>query len=816
MNLCKYFFLGLLSLLPVIAKGQSSLPCLQQSEYLSDWKFLGPFNYKNEIANQHFGAITAISVNPNDSMEIFVGAYSAGLFHTVNRGKSWECLTDNFKYPIIGVNDIWIDYQKKPYTILLTTGSKTVCDGAEFGILKSTDGGKTWSNHYLENKEVFVAAITKKIKKDEENKIFYVMGNKNIIRSFDEGETWDEIFSENQVPEIIAKKDYEILSMELSNDGSELYFTTKTSYEIDKETHQVILECDLIKIKNCNRKGGHSLYEKLTNKLNNYYLPAEGHASFALKISKPNKEVNQLVIDRTYIDNMAHSLYRFDISTQECTSYFSPNNNYFPEDIYWKAGLKISPTNPKNMYLAGNVLNKSTDSGKTFKALYEYGYGDNNVPHTDIRCYEITQYSEDTERDHIYLGTDGGLSFSSNGGKSFVNLNGESLPITQFYGLGVSPFTGTISAGSQDNSILSYLPKEKKWIYAVRGDGYDVEYSKLIPKMAYGQYNSRLMTMTQNDVAPFERGMNMEPKERASNKKTIATDKNGNVYFAEDQFNILRKNESKWERTAFDEMHETLAFAVRTSNSDIIYLSKFWHSLFKSTDGGKTFTNISDKVKIDGQIKSNTRIHAICISPTDADKVWISLGYLGNYTDACNPSPRVLYSSDGGENWIDYSEGLPVYNVSDLVFLEGTSEALFAATMEGIFFRENKNERWKLFSTNLPKCIIPEMQISYCRGKLIAATYGRGLWETDLPQVKYTEALQINKKTIWEVGEKEALYFTQDIILGKKATLTINSAVHMAKGKTIWVKNKNQIILGKNGKLLNDCGESWNGIQVKK
>jgi hypothetical protein len=110
------------------------------------------------------------------------------------------------------------------------------------------------------------------------------------------------------------------------------------------------------------------------------------------------------------------------------------------------------------------------------------------------------------ESDYIYLGTDGGLSFSNNGGKSFVNLNGESLPITQFYGMGVSPFTGSISAGSQDNSIMSYLPKEKKWIVAIRGDGYDVEYDKLRPNIAYGQYNSRAMMMTKNDVAPFQYG----------------------------------------------------------------------------------------------------------------------------------------------------------------------------------------------------------------------------------------------------------------------------------------------------------------------
>lgn len=803
-------------LLVLTGQAQNHLPCLQQSEYRSDWKYVGPFNEYDKTENQHFGAISAISVNPKDPMEIFVGANSAGLFHTSNRGLSWECLTDEHLYPVIGVNDIWIDYSKKPYTILISTGTKTVCDIVQFAILLSKDGGRTWTNHFKEDSTLFVSCSINKIRKDSTRNIFYAFGNHNIIRSRDQGESWEEIFSLTQVPSVISRKDFEITSLEINNAGDALYFTTHASYDVNPSGDSVLLQCDLIKIENCNSKKENIQYKKSTSILTETYSPKTNKKTFALKITRKNQTDDILYIDRTYLENYEHSIYVFDMQQQKCLSYWSPNNNYLPEDIFWRAGLQVNPNNPKYMYLAGNVLYKSTDSGKTFVALYPYSFGENNTPHADIRCYSITKYSPDGESDYIYLGTDGGLSFSNNGGKSFVNLNGESLPITQFYGMGVSPFTGSISAGSQDNSIMSYLPKEKKWIVAIRGDGYDVEYDKLRPNIAYGQYNSRAMMMTKNDVAPFNMGLFIEPKERASNKKTLACDKKGTLYFAEEQFNILTKNEKTWVRTSFEESHETLAFAVCESDNNIIYLSKFWHSLFKSIDGGKTFSNISDKLTINGGLRSNTRIHAICVSPTNADKVWISLGYLGNYKDPCKQTERVLFSEDGGEHWTDYSEGLPVYNISDLVYLDGSQDALFAASIEGVFFRENGRTPWKLFSKNLPKCVIPEMQISYCRGKLIAGTYGRGIWETDLPSISYTEPLKITKNTIWEVEADEALYFTTDVWLHKKATLYINSPVHMAKNKTLWVKNLNQIKLGKNGKLLNDCGENWNGIQIKK
>lgn len=111
--------------------------------------------------------------------------------------------------------------------------------------------------------------------------------------------------------------------------------------------------------------------------------------------------------------------------------------------------------------------------------------------------------------------------------------------------------------------------------------------------------------------------------------------------------------------TSFDQPHETLAFAVSESDNNIIYLSKFWHSLFKSTDGGKTFNNISEKVRINGGLRSNTRIHAICVSHQCRQGL-DQFGLYEQLQNPCNQTERVLYSEDGGEHWTDYSQGLPI------------------------------------------------------------------------------------------------------------------------------------------------------------
>lgn len=240
--------LGFAILLKKSAQAQNHLPCLQQSEYRSDWKYVGPFNEYDKTENQHFGAISAISVNPMDPMEIFVGANSAGLFHTSNRGLSWECLTDQHLYPVIGVNDIWIDYTKKPYTILISTGTKTVCDIAQFAMLLSKDGGRTWTNHYKEDSTLFVSTSINKIRKDSARNIFYAFGDHTILDTRDEGETWEEIFSLSQVPSVISRKDFEITSLEINNKGDALYFTTHASYDVNPSGDSVLLQCDFIAI----------------------------------------------------------------------------------------------------------------------------------------------------------------------------------------------------------------------------------------------------------------------------------------------------------------------------------------------------------------------------------------------------------------------------------------------------------------------------------------------------------------------------------------------------------------------------------------
>jgi photosystem II stability/assembly factor-like uncharacterized protein len=806
--------LYLLPFLPLQFLAQTHLPYAQESEYKSDWKFLGPINPNDKLADQHAGVITAININPSDTNEIYIGTMTSGLFHTKNRGLNWICLTDNYLYPIMGVKDIHVDFTKTPHTVMLATGSSnTWYDAANFGVIHSTDGGQNWSKSNVFDETTVMSYEIKQIIKDSASNLYYAFGKKEIMRSNDQGKNWEIIYSPSLFPNLFYNKEFEIISILLSNVGQTIYFSTRANPLFTDLKDSILLESDFVQLNNCAKDKSEITFIKRTNELKQYYHNQLKNPSYAIKLSKGIR--NTIWINRTFVETREHALYHYNIETNQITSVVSPNNKNLPEDIYWMKGLTLNQSNEAVQYLCGNVLYKSTDTGMHFKMMYGYSYGSDNIPHADIRSVFIAKHSEDGEQDEIYLGTDGGLSYSDNGGKSFRNLNGPSLPITQFYGLGSSPFSGMISAGSQDNSIMSYNPKTKEWIHDVRGDGYDVEYSKRIPGEAFGQYNSRAMMRTINDQAPFSQSAFISPKESASNKKTIAVHPNGTTYFAEYNLNILKHGSKKWESNPIGLPHQALAMACSESDSNVLYISSYWNALFKSTDGGKTFTDISKQITINGALY-DTRIHAICVSPTDPDKVWISLGYFGDYYDLCKKSVRVVYSPDGGKNWIDISNGLPSYYVTDIVYYDGSQDALFASTYEGIYIKSSLTEDWKLFSTNFPKCIVSELNINYCRGKIIAATYGRGLWECDLPEIKLSPKILKGKISLETESTVEALFYTTDISLHKKASLYINCTLHMPKGKSIYLRNKNQLTYGPNGRIVNDCGETWGGLKYKK
>jgi PKD repeat protein len=149
-----------------------------------------------------------------------------------------------------------------------------------------------------------------------------------------------------------------------------------------------------------------------------------------------------------------------------------------------------------------------------------------------------------------------------------------------------------------------------------------------------------------------------------------------------------------------------------------IYISGFPSEihLFKTTDGGNTWQDFGQGIPF-----SSGSITAIEVSPTDPNKLWLARG------------TRIFYTENGAKSWINYSGTLPTFPIYDIEYQEGSADRIFVGTRIGVYYRDNTQLDWQSWNLGLPNVEVRALEVHAPSQKLRAGTYGRGIWETDLP-----------------------------------------------------------------------------------
>ncbi|KAF0196665.1 MAG: glycosyl hydrolase [Bacteroidetes bacterium] len=224
--------------------------------------------------------------------------------------------------------------------------------------------------------------------------------------------------------------------------------------------------------------------------------------------------------------------------------------------------------------------------------------------------------------------------------------------------------------------------------------------------------------------------------------------------------------------------------------------SKLWIT----PDGGNHWFNITPvgNLNLDYAGISDVTFH-----PENPLKFWLSL-------DREWDNRRVYMTTDGGSTWQNYSEGLPALPVNTITFVNGAGyDVLLAATDVGVYYRDEQMSRWERFGTGLPLTIVADIKISYTRKKIIAGTFGRGLWETDLCMPLTEGELLINDTVEWS-GKRKVL---QDVVINPGGKLIVRSVTEMGLDRRIKVMPGAELVIDR-GTLTNDCAGMWDGIRL--
>lgn len=123
---------------------QTIQQALTEKQRLQENSIVKNVPFKNIGPTIMSGRVVDLDVNPENPSEFYVAYASGGLWHTNNNGTGFSPVLDSS--PTQNIGDIAVDWKNK--TLWVGTGENNASRSsyAGIGILKSTDGGKTWQN----------------------------------------------------------------------------------------------------------------------------------------------------------------------------------------------------------------------------------------------------------------------------------------------------------------------------------------------------------------------------------------------------------------------------------------------------------------------------------------------------------------------------------------------------------------------------------------------------------------------------------------------------------------------------------------------
>jgi len=161
-----------------------------------NWDLLGPIDEPQNSNGNSIGRVTAIAFHPTDTMVMWAGAPSGGMWQSEDNGVSWEPLTDDLLN--IGVSEI-VANPHHPDTMYLSSGDGSVSDTYSYGVMKSVDGGITWDTTGLSFGVNQSRNIRRLIIDSTNTNVLIAATTSGIYRTEDAGANWNLMIGGNFV-----------------------------------------------------------------------------------------------------------------------------------------------------------------------------------------------------------------------------------------------------------------------------------------------------------------------------------------------------------------------------------------------------------------------------------------------------------------------------------------------------------------------------------------------------------------------------------------------------------------------------------------
>jgi len=668
-----------------------------KTEITGTWQNIGPTNVG--------GRTLCVVLDPTDTSTVWLGSASGGLWKSTTGGigtNAWTYIPTGF--PTLGVSTIAFQ-PGNSQTMIIGTGEtyaygvstnglidRTTRGTFGIGILKSTDGGATWSQvlnwTYLQNRGVWDIKFN-----PLKPSIVYASTTEGIYKSTDGGNTWNNVLNVQMAMNLLIDPvDTNIIYCgvgNLSSPNKGLYKTSNSGASWNILTNGLP--------SNSNRTGRIIL---AMNPLNHKTILA-------------------------HICN-AFNTQSFYISYNQGANWLSRS----PQDIatyqgWYSNGLVFDPSDTNHIIAAGVNLHSSNDQANNFSQISNNNWT-TDYSHSDVHDVIVNPL----DPNKIYVATDGGLFRSDDMGINYYECTGGYVT-TQFYIGSVSSQNPNLAlAGAQDNWTWQYTGTST-WNGNIGGDGC---YSSINPandNIQFGSLQFMNIFKSTDGGVNFNQVLSSPASALGGNPTAflapfVLCPSNTQVlYTGGDSIVKSTNGGGSWNMIGpnpLDSKNIILSIGVSSTNKDSLYVgtapTQTTAHVFRSTNGGTSFTNVTGTLP-------NRYPRRITVDPTNSKIVYVIFSGFG--------TGHIYKSTNAGNSWTDISTSLPNLPFHCLAVDPFNPNTIFAGCDLGIFYSADGGNTWNSFNSGFPDAVMVfDLVVSPSDNTLLAFTHGHGVYKRDL------------------------------------------------------------------------------------
>jgi len=685
--------------------GKSVLNQNQSKLSQENWTNIGP--QSNPDANGYpnppkLGRLNAFwryvdAGNANNNV-LIVGAPTGGIWKSTDNGANWFPKFDTFAG--IGITDIKgsSTSTSNQGVLYATTGDYDAQEVLNsIGVYKSTDMGETWIATGL-NLHLTDGKLLGHLVVIDDNTVVAATAN-DIMRTIDGGTTWTSVFTPG---------------------GEDVNFGRMASYGT------TIVATDAYE----------GVYFSTDNGLNWTELIAPNESGKYAVTSDENG--NFFIQDKTgQIKALSF------VGAGSATNVGIKPADYDPQGGFNQVLIKGN-----SLFLGGSVdVNSSNNNGASwYKSLNGYKSSPN-----DPGVYVHSDHHQAGYLDaglSFWSANDGGLYFmnyaNSTDQSPTTIYKSNGVIVTQIYSISINPSSGNnddFMMANQDNDGFS--KENGTWISVSAGDGVcsAIDYSN--PGIRYLGGTKGSLTRSDNtgyfgnyQGNPIPKPADGEfvwPFSLHTTISTIAFGGFDDMYKSTNISTTINENPNE----IWTKLNAGVGSPISFDNQGDYIAVVGTNGITRSINGGNSWTAMAQPA--DQEINS----FSIDAASSSGNTIYATV-------KAYNVNNKVFRSTNGGATWTNISGDLPNILMKKILFKQNqTSEYIFVATELGVYFSGNGGTNWSKLGANLPNVIVNDLKINYLNDKLYIGTFGRGMWEISIANSTLgTEEVSFDNKPV--------------------------------------------------------------------